>query len=61
MARLTDIEKAQLKEAALRKGPRAPAPPVLPAERFLAFATFASSLTKLSTRPVRFGGSHWKL
>lgn len=61
MARLSDQEKAQLKEAAGRKSPRPPAPPVLPAEQFLAFATFASSLRKTATKPVRFGGSHWKL
>jgi hypothetical protein len=61
MARLIDQEKAQLKEATARKAPRAPAPPALPAERFLRFAAFASSVGKQSTKPVRFGGSHWKL
>lgn len=61
MARLSDEEKIQLKEAAGRKSPRPPAPPVLPAESFLSFAAFASSLTRHSTKPVRFGGSHWKL
>lgn len=62
MARLSEQEKAQLKEAAGRKSPRPPAPRVLTAEQFLAFATFASSLPKqLATKPVRFGGNHWKL
>lgn len=61
MARLSDQEKAQLKEATGRKSPRPPAPPVLPTESFLKFAAFASSVGKQSTKPVRFGGNHWKL
>jgi hypothetical protein len=61
MARLSDQEKTQLKEATARKSPRAPAPPVLPAERFLGFAAFASGLCKPAAKPVRFGGNHWKL
>lgn len=61
MAHLSDQEKAQLREAATRKSPRPPPPPVMPPERFVAFAAFASSLAKSATKPVRFGGNHWKL
>ena len=61
MARLSDQEKNQLQEAARRQAPRPPAPPALPPESFLTFATFASGLAKPTTKPVRFGGRHWKL
>ncbi len=60
MARLSEQEKLQLKTAADRKTPRPPPVSLQPAERFLAFASFASQL-KPALKPVRFVGQHWKL
>lgn len=60
MARLSEQEKRQLKTAAERKTPRPPPMPPRPIEEFLAFASFASEL-KPASKPVRFGGEHWKL
>jgi hypothetical protein len=60
MARLSDQEKGQLLAAARRKVSPPPPVPVRPADDFLAFASFASSL-KPVPKPVRFGGAHWKL
>jgi hypothetical protein len=60
MARLTEIEKAQLLAAARRPAPRPPKPVLRPAADFVEFVSFASGL-KPVTKPVRFGGKHWKL
>jgi hypothetical protein len=60
MARLSETEKAQLVAATRRNAPRPPRVPVLSAQAFVAFATFASTL-KRAPKPVRFSGSHWKL
>lgn len=60
MARLTKQEKMQLLDAAARKEPRAPQLPAASPAQFVAFATFASGF-KSTPKPVRFGGSHWKL
>ena len=61
MARLTEIEKAQLLRPlgrSVRLQPR------LPAEHprvYLDFVTQMSRLSILPAKPVRFGGNHWKL
>jgi len=60
MARLSEREKVQLKTAARRKAPRPPPVSRQPAERFVAFASFASQF-KPAPKPVRFIGEHWKL
>lgn len=60
MARLSEVEKAQLLAAARRKPVRAPKPAVRPPGAFLEFATFASMLNRVA-KPVRFGGQNWKL
>jgi hypothetical protein len=60
MARLTNDEKTQLLRGAAQKAPSPPRPADRPARDVLEFATFASSF-KSAPKPVRFGGSHWKL
>jgi hypothetical protein len=60
MARLSKSERAQLKAAAERRGPRPPRVPPLPPRAYLEFATFAARFDR-SIKPVRFTGEHWKL
>ncbi len=60
MARLTEIEKAQLLTAAQRPSPRPPKPALRPVSDFVEFTTFASRLAPV-VKPVRFDGKHWKL
>ncbi len=60
MARLSEIEKAQLLAAARRPAVSAPKPSVRSPRGFIEFATFASTFTR-GVKPVRFEGKHWKL
>lgn len=61
MARLTDREKKQLREAT-RNNPPAPAPRprTMTPREYVEFATFAARFAR-GTKPVRFSGDRWRL
>jgi hypothetical protein len=60
MARLSKIERAQIKEAVERRPSRPPPLRVVSPRSYIEFATFAARFNR-SPKPVRFTGDHWKL
>lgn len=65
MVRLSDREKAQLKEGLggsnePAKPSRQDKPPAVTRAQFIKFATFANRFAR-GRKPVNFGGKHWKL
>lgn len=61
MARFTDTEEAQWREAA-RQRPAAPEPRPrrMTAKEYLDFVTFAAAFTR-GKKPVKFSGDRWRL
>ncbi len=60
MARLTEIEKAQLLRPLKHAADKPSAPPVRSLRSYIEFATEAARFGS-NSKPVRFGGKHWKL
>lgn len=61
MARLTDTEEAQWREAARKRASApAPRPRRMTAKEYLEFATFAAAFTR-GRKPVKFSGDRWRL
>ena len=62
MARLSETERRQLRQATQEKVPaRAVPPPPRPVKEYIAFLAFASRFTRRAqARPVP-SGDHWKL
>ncbi len=60
MAKLSDIDKAQLRRPIKSAGQKPPPSPQVSVRAFAEFATFASRFNR-ARKPVRFDGQHWRL
>ena len=61
MQRLSETERLQLKQAWRLPSGKCERPVVRSAREYIAFATFASSFSRVRTPRLIQGGEHWRL